>query len=111
MQYTILLKPNNSADFNLIVDLAKRLKIDYLEVTPDETTIESKLKNNGSLLFEGLNIKKNITTFQFDNMPEKTTPKDLNTYNTSGFLNAINEVGGAWEKEEESLEEILEMLR
>lgn len=120
---TLLLQSDNPLDLRLVLDLAKRLGMRYTETeqdlgieifTPTEHVLEQEddLLDEGidtSALYEGLNLSTEIKIITLNDL-EKNNDLLLSSKYTPDFESA-KEVFGAWEEDEnETLEELLNML-
>lgn len=120
---TIILQSNNEPDLTLLLQLAERLGIRFFEAKKDivleeiadaETLDREEFLSavpDSSALYEGLNLPAEPKFYKLEEMPatyEKSSPKN---YSQKGLSDALDEVGGAWEDDEdETLEDLLNML-
>ncbi len=133
---TIILKSEDTLDLRLILDLVKRLGIEYIETEQeldleDLTTSETDASlyeneeseedspftygENGiqdtSILYEGLGLKEGIGIVKYEDLNEKPNLTSLDDYSSKGLFDVLEELGGVWEDDEnETLEDLLNML-
>jgi hypothetical protein len=133
---TIILKSEDTLDLRLILDLVKRLGIEYIETEQeldleDLTTSETDASlyeneeseedspftygENGiqdtSILYESLGLKEGIGIVKYEDLNEKPNLTSLDDYSSKGLFDVLEELGGVWEDDEnETLEDLLNML-
>ena len=98
---TIILQSINHQDLDLILSLANRLGISYQEKRDD---IDHQL-NDTSFLYQNLGLKTQTEVSTLEDL----TQKELKPLNKSNFSLAKSSFG-AWENDDETLDELLDLL-
>ncbi len=103
---TIILQSDNNTDLDLLIALAHRLGVYCSVASPIPLTAEEE-EDDLDILLEGLGLEDELVGISLDDF------EDLPLYNTAyipDFTNA-QKYFGAWEDDEdETLEELLNML-
>lgn len=120
---TVVLQSDNEFDLNLLLSFAQRLGIFFLESKAQIPLEELTEDNIGevfketfkpqtpdtSALYEGLNLSKEIKFYKYDEIP-KTYNDSNSQYYKPNFSKAQSSFGALEEDEDESLEDLLNML-
>ena len=106
---TIILQSSNQQDINLLLSMASRLGILYKEIEAVEEkekidTIEDL--EDISFLYEGLGLEETVSAISYDELEKETLPSPY----TANLAEAIPYFGSLDNDENETIEELLEML-
>ncbi len=105
---TIILQSDNNTDLDLLIALAHRLGVSCSVASPIPLTAKEEV-DDLDILLEGLGLEDELTFTSYEEFSEELF---INTPANAHILyEALQEVGGAWEDDEdETLEELLNML-
>ena len=105
---TIILQSSNQQDINLLLSMASRLGILYKEIE----AVEEKEKTDTldvediNFLYEGLGLEETVSAISYDELEKETLPSPY----TANLAEAIPYFGSLDNDENETIEELLEML-
>lgn len=110
---TLILQSENESDISLLMDLARRLGVQFFESQETETIVPTENTSvelpNSSILLEGLGLEKEVKAVSWEEFQnDKSLPYDENYI--PDIQNA-QKYFGAWQDDDsETLEELLNML-
>ncbi len=111
--YKILtIQSDNEADLALIRQIAQRLGLSYQETKVENGAIPSEAvatEPTASLL-DGLNLPQHSKSMRYEDIPQKVNLEKYQTYEPQPLFEVLEEYGGAWEEDDESLEDLLNLL-
>ncbi|MDX2306417.1 MAG: hypothetical protein NW226_26645 [Microscillaceae bacterium] len=110
MSKILIIQTEKEIDLKLILLLVERLGLSYQQTDTqyvDEPRLEKESESHENLLLEGLGLEENLTPMSYENLPDAL--QDFSTVYQPDYQTA-KAYFGVWEQDEESLEELLDML-
>lgn len=104
---TIILQSSNIQDLNLLLSMANRLGILYKEIEEEKKLESYEDEEDNSFLLEGLGLEKTISSISYDDLEKETLPSPYKP----NLEAAIPYFGSLEDDKDETIEELLEMLK
>ncbi len=103
---TIILQSSNGQDINLLLSMASRLGILYKEIDEKHELEKYEDVEDTSFLYEGLGLEETVSTISYEELEKETLPSPY----VANLETAIPYFGSLEDDENETIEELLEML-
>ncbi len=104
---TIILQSSNGQDINLLLSMASRLGILYKEIDQIEKVNKYEDVEDTSFLYEGLELEETVSTLSYEELEKEILPSPY----TANLETAIPYFGSLEDDKQETIEELLEMLK